>query len=32
VSNTPKKPRGKAAGAKGKKRNSRTPDGDDDSD
>jgi cohesin loading factor subunit SCC2 len=32
VNNTPKKPRGKPAGAKSKKRNSRTPDGDDDSD
>ncbi|KAI8942572.1 hypothetical protein NX059_000630 [Plenodomus lindquistii] len=30
--NTPKKPRGRPAGAKNKKRNSRTPDGDGDSD
>lgn len=32
LSNTPKKPRGRAPSAKNKKRGSRTPDGDDDSD
>jgi cohesin loading factor subunit SCC2 len=32
LGNTPKKARGRPAGTKNKKRNSRTPDGDDDSD
>ena len=32
LTNTPKKPRGRPAGGKNKKRASKTPDGDDDSD